>query len=387
MDLVAAQDSTFASHRALLGLLLHHAPVKRTRLVELTGATQSTVTRWVGSLMAAGVVREVGSADAEVRPGRPATLVDLVPGAAYAAALCLTRVSAEVGLVNLKGEILCRRARALAAQDAADAEPVVAWAAGQLTAMVAAAGIPEARLLGLGVGASGVIDSVRGIGLQYSLVDGRLVGREVDFRDLFSRRLSWPLSLETNACAMALGERWFGTRDTSFIFVYVDEGVGAGLIRDGRLHRGRGSSGHIAHTKVPQAGGMPCTCGQQGCLAAMISRRGILSLLGWPADVPSRDIAAAAQKGDPAVLRILGTCGEAVAAACAPLVDLLDPDVVLLAGPILEVPRVLDVVARELNQTSYVGRLNGVRVLSTSLGRDVGLVGAASVVYDGVVSE
>ena len=79
MDLVAAQDSTFASHRALLGLLLHHAPVKRTRLVELTGATQSTVTRWVGSLMAAGVVREVGSADAEVRPGRPATQPQSTP--------------------------------------------------------------------------------------------------------------------------------------------------------------------------------------------------------------------------------------------------------------------------------------------------------------------
>lgn len=387
MDLTAAAGSPFVSHRALLGLLLEHAPVKRMKLVELTGATQSTVTRWVGSLIAAGIVRELDTADGEARPGRPATPVDLVPGAAYAAGLCLTRVSAEVGLVNLKGEILSRRRRSLSEPDPAGTEAVVDWAAEQLVAMAAKARIPEERILGLGVGASGIVDSVRGIGLRYSVVDGRLVGQEVDFRGLLSRRLPWPVSLETNASGMALGERWLGSRDTSFLFIYVDEGVGAALIRDGRLHRGRGSSGHIAHTKVPPASGMPCTCGQQGCLAAMVSRRGVLSMLRWPNQASTRDVVAAAQKGDPEVLRVLGACGEAVAAACAPLVDLLDPGVVTLSGPILEVPRVLDVVARELSQASYVGRLSGVRVLTASLGRDVGLVGAASLVFDRLVAE
>ena len=86
------------------------------------------------------------------------------------------------------------------------------------------------------------------------------------------------------------------------------------------------------------------------------------------------------------VLAVLSACGEAVASACAPLVDLLGPDVVVLAGPIFEVPRVLDVVSRELNHGSFVGRLNGVRVHAASLGRDVGLIGAASLVYDRLVT-
>ena len=131
---------------------------------------------------------------------------------------------------------------------------------------------------------------------------------------------------------------------------------------------------------------MPCACGQQGCLAALVSRAGILSLLGWPDDATMRDVVGAAQRGDQAVLRVLSACGEAVAAACAPLVDLLGPDVVILAGPLFEVPRVLDVLARELNHASFVGRLNGVRVLAASLGRDVGLIGAASLVYDQLVT-
>ncbi|NUQ00983.1 MAG: ROK family protein, partial [Armatimonadetes bacterium] len=101
-----------------------------------------------------------------------------------------------------------------------------------------------------------------------------------------------------------------------------------------------------------------------------------------PAECTTREVVEAAQRGDTAVLNVLGTCGEAIAAATAPLVDLLGPDVITLAGPIFEVPRVLDVVSRELHHSSFVGRMNGVRVLAPSLGRDVGLIGAASLVYD-----
>ncbi len=381
-----AGDTSLTGNRALLGHLLHHAPVKRMRLVELTGATQPTVTRWIAELIAAGVVRELGAAAGESRPGRPAVLVDLVPDAAVAAALCVTRVSAEVGLVNLKGQILGRRLRPISPQEPADPPTVVEWACDHLAALVAQHGIPEHRLLGVGIGASGIVDSDRGIGLQYSLSNGRLVGTEVDFGGLFARRLAWPVSLATNSSAMALGERWFGGRHTHSLFVYVDEGVGAGYVRDGLLHRGRGASGNAAHTKVPQAQGMPCACGQQGCLAAMVSRRGLLALLGWSDEAATRDIVAAAQRGDATVLGVLTACGEAIATACAPLVDLLGPDVVILAGPMFEVPRVLDVMARELNQASFVGRLNGVRVLAATLGRDVGLIGAASLVYDGLVT-
>lgn len=386
MALSITGDALLNGKRALLGHLLHHAPLTRMQLVELTGATQPTVTRWIADLLAAGVVREVGAAGDEPRPGRPAVLVDLVPEAAVAAALCLTRVSVEVGLVNLKGQILGRRARSISARDQDAPASVVEWACDQLTAMVAREQVPESRLLGVGIGASGIVDSDRGIGLQYTVVDGRLVGTEVDFGALFARRLAWPVCLATNSSAMVLGERWFGSRETHCVFLYVDEGVGAGYVRDGLLHRGRGASGNAAHTKVPQAAGMPCDCGQQGCLAAMISRRGILAMLGWPEDATTRDVVNAAQRGDAAVLAVLTACGEAVAATCAPLVDLLGPDVVTLAGPIFEVPRVLDVVARELNHASFVGRLNGVRVHAATLGRDVGLVGAASLVYEKLVT-
>ncbi|NUQ00588.1 MAG: hypothetical protein HUU35_12115 [Armatimonadetes bacterium] len=113
MNLSVNGDSLLTGNRALVGLLVQHAPLKRMRLVELTGATQPTVTRWIAELLAAGLVREVGVAEGETRPGRPAVLLDLVPNAAVAAGLCLTRVSAEVGLVNLKGQVLCRRAMAL----------------------------------------------------------------------------------------------------------------------------------------------------------------------------------------------------------------------------------------------------------------------------------
>ncbi len=386
MDLSMAGDGVLTGNRALLGLLLHHAPVKRMQLVELTGATQPTVTRWVAELIAAGVVRELGAAAGESRRGRPAVLVDLVPDAAVAAAICLTRVSEEVGLVNLKGQVLCRRVKTINPRDPADPATTVEWACEHLSAMVAQEGLPERRLLGVGIGASGIVDADRGIGLQYSVADGRLVGAEVDFGGLFARRLSWPVCLTTNGSAMALGERWFGSRGTHSLFLYVDEGVGAGYVRDGLLHRGRGASGSVAHTKVPQANGMPCSCGQSGCLAAMVSRPGILARLGWSDDATTRDVVAAAQRGDTIVLGALSACGEAVAAACAPLVDLLGPDVVVLAGPIFEVPRVLDVVARELNHASFVGRLNGVRVLPASLGRDVGLVGASSLVFDRLVT-
>ncbi|MCX2185714.1 ROK family transcriptional regulator [Streptomyces sp. SKN60] len=357
------------SHNAALVLdLLRTAGeggVSRLELAERTGLTPQAVSKITARLRAEGLAAEAGRRAST--GGKPATVLRLVPSAAYAIGLHLDRDELTAVLLDLAGERVAERRAPL--DLGAGAEAVLAVAGAAVAALLGAEGgylgeggavgagrghaaapgrapvagrLPEA---GAGAGAGGVSEPegegsrptrlpLLGVGVAMpgpldhrSGRPGRVTGfPEWDgfpLREELARWLGWPVALDKDTNAAALGLALRPGAPGSFAYVHLGTGLGAGLVLGGAVLRGgRTGAGELGHQTV-QLDGPACDCGGRGCLEVLC-------------------LAALARGDLPEAARVLGT-------GAANLVRLLDIDRVLLGGrAVLAAPAVFAHGTREL---------------------------------------
>ena len=184
-----------------------------------------------------------------------------------------------------------------------------------------------------------------------------------------------PVFLENDADATALAEWQFGAGRgaRTMAFLTVGTGIGAGLILDGRLHRGaRGAGGEVGHMAVVSEGGRACACGLSGCLEAYASGPSIVRVArerGYTGEADGRAVVAAARAGDPACLFAVRQAGEMLGRGIAALAMLLNPERVVLgtlavhAGDLL-----LPEIERVARERAWPRNTDGLQVVPAALG-------------------
>jgi glucokinase len=192
-------------------------------------------------------------------------------------------------------------------------------------------------LLGVGIGVPGAVDTEHGIALHYEFLRG---WKNVPLASRLEERLGVPVFLENNIRAMALAEQLFGQgRGTeNFVCIGIRSGIGAGVVVDGILHHGPGNvAGEI--------GGWPCERGrtleQAASLTALCEqlteavRNGEQTSLSVKRNrVGVEELIAAAQSGDELVLDAIWEAGQVIGKVVAQINLLLNPERVILAGPL-----------------------------------------------------
>ncbi len=262
--------------RAVLMAFLRHGELSRARLAELTGLSSTTITNLVAEMAAAGLVTELASPQNGSRSvGRPRTPLRLRPEAGHAVGVHVSVGHIRIALTDLCGRIVADRA--LRHDLTTPAETVLAETARQIEALLAAHAAPPDSIVGVGVGASGLVNPQSGV----NVLAPNLGWRNVAIRDLLEQRLGLPVVVDNNVRAMALAEARFGAgRDAEVMaFIYARIGVGAGIIVGQQLFRGSGAgAGEIGHITILPDGGEPCRCGNHGCLETLVSEPAILRL-------------------------------------------------------------------------------------------------------------
>ena len=264
-------------------------------------------------------------------------------------------------------------------------------------ASLAAAGV---RGLGaVGISCGGPLDARGGVLLSPLHLPG---WDRVPVVALAAAAFGVPARLENDATAAALGEHRHGWgRDLpdgvgTLLYLTLSTGVGGGAVVDGRLHRGAaGNGGEFGHLVV-ERGGRPCVCGRSGCLERYVSGTSIAErateavavdpggsvLAGLPA-IRAEDVVAAARAGDALARRVWSTTTELLAAAVTDLVNVFEPDLVVLGGGVTRAGALLvDPVRAAVRRDAMGPAAAAVRVELTRLDDAVGVVGAAAVARD-----
>jgi len=264
----------------------------------------------------------------------------------------------------------------------------------------AAAALSRGReISGVGVACAGLIDVEKGL-LRSSPNLASWEGAPL--RRIAKRHFSLPISVDNDANSAAWGEVCAGGRKgaSDLVFITLGTGVGGGIVAGGRLVRGVSNyAGEVGHTTVDPAGPR-CRCGNRGCLEAIAGSYGMIRraralarerpgryLSKWI----ERDrrkltpalIAEAARKGDGAARRVLRETGEALGTAIASLVNLLNPEAVIIGGGVSEAFDLLSPhVHRVVERRAFPEPAAQVRIERSQLGNDASVIGAAMFARD-----
>lgn len=296
-------------------------------------------------------------------------------------------------LVRRSGFVLARK-RCATPRDAS-AEQVVAALAELIGELLAKGGVEPEDLAALGLSIPGVVDPDKGKVVftpNMNLTGLDAVGAFREYHDV-------PVALGNDVDMGTLGETWLGSaRDaSSAVGMFVGTGIGGGVVIDGKLHRGaRGAAGEVGHMIV-QRGGPKCGCGYLGCFEALASRtameRDIRAAIaaGRKSVVPdllenkndlirSSTLRRALAAGDKVVAKVMQQASEVIGEACLTIQHLLDPDVIVMGGGVVEacgdfmLPIISGIV--ESDPLSGMGRTG--TVIESALGDDAVALGAAA---------
>ncbi|WP_437615405.1 ROK family protein [Erwinia sp. V71] len=314
------------TQRELLQLISARQGLSRSELAQFSGLSKAAISGIVRDMLAAGLVSEAETLSSSGQ-GRPSVKLTLRAEAAYFIGISLTAAPAQMVLINLLGEIIADCVFPLNHAP----EILVENIRQSLPGLLAKGKISPEQVLGLGVTLSGFIDEH-----QANCVQSALLGwRNVPLAQLIQQATGIDTFLENDAKALAVSEKLFGHARTlqNFILLSHGDGIGSASFIHGALYRGaHGGAGEIAHCTI-EPGGAPCRCGKRGCLDT------IASLIAIKEQARQQQLAASslpelerlAQNGSHAALDIVHRAGHALGLALAHLIQINDPETVLIA--------------------------------------------------------
>ena len=294
----------------------------------------------------------------------------------------------RVALVNADGEILQQLKQDTPKGDSADciinalAAVAEQWRCYKQSVLAASIMVP------------GAVDSDKAVVVQApnlpSLVNFGL-------KAALEQRLGWPVLLENDANAAAVGEMWLGAARgcLDVVSVTLGTGVGGGIIIDGELWRGaHGSAGEIGHATVDPFASLKCKCGNTGCLELYASATGIVrmareSLPLFPESalqdegLTAEKIYEAGRSGDALAIAVFKRAGMYLGIGLANLINVIDPQVIVISGGVtngweLFAPEMY----RQVDERAFRATAQQVKIARAECGDNAGLLGAARLAFE-----
>jgi glucokinase len=255
-------------------------------------------------------------------------------------------------------------------------------------------GAKREDFLGVGVGSPGPLDRERGI----VIVTPNLGWRDFPLRDRIADRVGLPASLDNDANCATVGEWWRGAaKDARHVIgMTIGTGIGGGLILDNKLYHGTSDvAGEIGHTSIDSTG-RRCKCGNYGCLEAYASGPAIAdrareALLGWDGSmlsqmvngqlerITAQTVYEASKRGDDVARDVVRETARYLGAGIANLLNIFNPDVVVIAGGVTQAGDALfEPLRAEVKRRAFKPAVDACRIVPGSLPGSAGVVGAVA---------
>ena len=240
--------------------------------------------------------------------------------------------------------------------------------------------IPVESLAGIGVSATGQIDSRKGIVAGTCGNFPNYIGSPI--KSALEEDFGLPVTVANDANCMTLGEVWVGAAQgcTDVIGVTLGTGVGGGILTGGHLLEGaRGLGGELGHYRTHALDGVDCTCGAKGCWERYAATTALVRAAQEknPDWKDGRAIFAAAEAGNETVLALLDHWTDEIAQGLAGMVHIFNPQLILIGGGVSAQQELLiDPIAAKVKASVMPAFAEGLEVRAAQLHNDAGMVGA-----------
>ena len=386
---LSQQGMRRANLALVLGTVARLGTTSRAQLAEATGLTRAAAGSLVTELVEAGLVREHG-VSLEGRVGRPSMVVAMNDRGPAGLGLEIGVEHLGACVIDLCGDVRTR-IRVPAPNRDRDPRAVV-----EQLAQVATQALTEAKEhalepVGVAVAVPGLVGASDNAVVHAPNLGWHDVDLAQQLRALLPKPLrELPVEVENEANLGALAELWRGEVGRDFVHVSAEAGIGAALVVDGMLLRGRrGFAGELGHMPV-YPDGLPCPCGSHGCLEQYAGEEAVLTNCGLQNEAGDRVavLAEQADAGREPVRQALNAAGRALGIALAGAVNLVDPETVVLGGAYADLAEWLTPgMQTELGARVKIRPWQTSGLVVSGLRREGPVIGAATAVVQRVIKD
>ena len=364
------------NRQIVLNYVREKGPISRAVIAKETDLQRSTVSHIVKELTDFNLIKEVFG---ESSGGRPPALLTLRSARPVAIGVDLGTFKTTVGCCDLTGRIIDKLEFLTDRDESRTTELIIDAVQGLMTKY-------DGMIEGIGISLPALVDSDN----EHILFSPHFAWRDPLIAERIHESTSLPTMVENDANAAALAELWFGrleVRDVrDFILVFIENGIGTGIVFDGQIYRGpKGVAGEFGHMRIGTDAPTECATGSRECWEAFASERSALSryekLSGlYAGEISFGELIDLARNGETNALAALKETARFIGLGMGNLIQGLSPEAIVVGGAIVNAwPLIKDEIQAAADSVICHG-IHQTKILPSSLGSQPGLLGAFSLV-------
>jgi len=379
------EETKIHNSRLVLSTIYNHGEISRVDISRLTELTRTTVSDVVNKFIIEGLVAETGVSPS--RGGKRAILLSLIKDSRHLIGIDLAESEFRGAVVNLRGEVVHRVHSPILERDGQAALALVYELIEKLLALT------DRPILGIGIGTPGLMDPQKGVVRTAVNLDWF----DLPLGEMLRERFRLPIYIANDSQVAALAEYTFNNPDkvVNLALIKAGRGIGAGIVLNGKLFYGDNSgAGEIGHVQIIE-NGERCRCGNFGCLETAVSTQALVKraksianidrlsvlnrLAARPEEITTETVLQAFEAGDPAVQALIDETGCNLGIAISHLVGGLNINQIVIAGSLARYgERLTNAIQTKVSQRSLPALAKDTKIVTSSLGKDVVILGAAS---------
>lgn len=387
---------------AILDTIRRSGPISKAEISKFVGLNVVTISNYIDDLLRQQIVLEK---ELDVSGGgRRPVLLGLNPEAALAIGVGINLFNLVAVAVDLNGKIFARITLDKKSNEVKDVVNLILEAIGKILMCID----KKDKIKGIGLGIAGIVDKEKDIvrwpekignGYDYATVS-------LPLKDIIEREFNLPCVIENDATSACFGEQWLTLNPEVKNVLYLFSGVGCGIMINGDIYHGStGCAGEISIYNQAQdkdfncVSGSPCFLKRWEADLGMVAeakkalkindkKSMILELSASLESITLKNIFDAAKAKDEVALGIVKNAAKRLGIKAAYLVNIFNPQILIIGGGLEEVSDVmLDVVRRSVSEWAFEEMAREVKIIPSSLGENAVALGAANLVVRQVFSQ
>jgi len=377
-----SRDVRERNEKLVLKLIYNQTGISQSEISTITSLKPPTVFRIFTSLIEQGFIVECSTDRVVIeKKGRKPSFFCVIPDACYAIGLDFWWQSAAVLVADFSGRPIYEDL--VKFKVGIDAEKMMRQIESLIRSAIQKSGVDEQKIIGIGIGAPGVVDIEQGTIVKYPRAKGMT---NYSIKDRIGASFGVPVYIHNNCSVIALSEYRYGKakKQESMLAILIRAGVGGAFIQDGRAFVNQSKTAlEVGHLSVDLKGRL-CECGARGCLETYLSEDAILTEVEQVGEAPTwENLERLLEQKDRKIVKLMSRLGDILATAVGSLVSVLNPEAVLIVSR----NRFLSdffvaVIRKSLGKLATNNQLAVVNVISEEYQPTIACKGAADLVFD-----
>ncbi|MFZ3386175.1 MAG: ROK family transcriptional regulator [Candidatus Hydromicrobium sp.] len=379
----------------ILKIVMEMGPISRIDISRHLKISRPTTSAYIGELIKDGLVKEIGKGESTSSGGKKAVLLQFNVRAGYIVGVMIGVKTIRIALTDLGSNIM--EIIKVPTEEWLGPDAVIDKLVKNLKKIIRTSKVNKEEIIGIGVGATGLVDSKKGLVIFSPNLDG---WNNIKLKEIVEEKIGLPTFIENECRVQAIAEKKYGlAKDVkNFVCVETGTGIGTGVFIDNKLMTGdKGMAGEVGHIITDLAGDRMCHCGNTGCLETLCS---ISSLIedtmadirksGKFVDYDGRklkmeDLYRLYEHGDKIVTGNVEKNAEYLGIGISNTIKMFNPELIIIHGEIIKFGnKYLSKVRESVSKKTFPKVKDNYNIQFSKLGENVGLIGATSVVFNNI---